>query len=210
MNKIIEDLEWRYAVKKFDASKKITPENFEILKASLNLTPTSYGLQPYKVLIIENETIREDLVAASQNQRQVADASHLFVLCSHENIEEQHVNDYMERTASARNLESNQLTGFKNMILSNTQRMSDVERRNWTKRQTYIALGQLLHTCASMRIDATPMEGFNALEYDRILNLSARNLHASLVCPVGYRHAEDPNQFKKKVRKSHAEFFEII
>lgn len=209
MKNPIEDLKWRYATKKFDATRKLSSEDFDALKQSLALVPTSYGLQPYKVVIVENPQVREELVDASHGQRQVADASHLFVLCAYNSLQQDHVDQYMNRIATIRNVELESLDGFSNMIKRTSLSWPMEEQQIWAQKQTYIALGQLLHTCANLRIDATPMEGFKTDEVSEILGLEALNLYPTLLIPVGYRHLDDANQHRKKVRKSESELFII-
>lgn len=209
MSKIIEDLNWRYATKKFDPTKKISNKDIETIKESLRLVPSSYGLQPLKYLLIESPEIRDQLVAASYGQMQVKDASHLIVLCSLINVEEKHVDEYMENIAHTRNVQTDSLQLFSNTIKGSIEKMNTHDVVTWTEKQAYIALGQLMHTCATMRIDATPMEGFDPKAYDEILNLSESNLKATLVCPIGYRHQEDEAQHRAKVRKSKESIFEV-
>lgn len=210
MNEIIKDLNWRYATKKFDPTKKISSDNLNVILESLRLTPSSYGLQPYKFLLVENSELREELTGASYNQEQVKDASHLIVMCAYRELKLEHVYNYMGRIASARNVDKETLDGFSNMIQNTSLKMELSKQKGWMESQVYIALGQLMHTCANLKIDATPMEGFNAAEYDRILNLEAQNLHATLVCPIGYRHEDDFTQSRAKVRKSIDEIIDII
>ena len=210
MNTIIEDLKWRYAVKKFDSAKKISDDDFNTLKESLRLTPTSYGLQAFSILNIESVTIREQLASVSYGQRQVVDASHLFVLCAYKSVREEDVDAYMNLVSNTRNLPVENLNDFANLIKGTVNSRSEEEVLFWTSKQTYIALGQLLHSCASLRIDATPMEGFDVSKYDEILGLSDKNLTATLVCPVGYRHSDDKSQHNPKVRKSLDDLIETI
>jgi len=210
MSQIIEDLNWRYAVKQFDDSKKINESDFQILKESLRLTPTSYGLQAFKVLSVESPEIRERLVSASYGQRQVADASHLFVLCAYTEVTDKDVDAYMKLVATTRDISVENLTGFSNMIKGTVNSRSTEEVLYWTSKQTYIALGQLMHSCASLRIDATPMEGFDSEKFDEILGLKEKNLTATLACPVGYRHQDDKTQHTAKVRKSLDDLIETI
>ena len=209
MNKIIEDLNWRYATKKFDTSKKISKENLQTLKETLRLTATSYGLQAMKVLLVESPEIREQLTAASYGQDQVKDASHLFVLVANLTIEEQDVEDYMQRVSQTRDVPRENLEGFAKMLHAIRSWPED-KQVIWTSKQTYIALGHLLHACAELRIDSTPMEGFDAAKVDEILNLKGQNMTATLLCPVGYRHKEDNNQHALKVRKSLNDLIETI
>ena len=201
MNKVIEDLNWRYAVKKFNAEKKISNSDFDTLKESLRLTPTSYGLQSFTGVVVASDILREKLVEASYGQRQVADASHLFVLCSYSKIKDTDVDSYMQLISHTRNVRIENLDGFSNRIKGEMNARSEQEILNWSTRQTYIALGQLLHTCASLRNDATPMEGFDPAKYSEILGLSDKNLTPTLAIPVGYRHEEDITQHGAKVRK---------
>ncbi|MEY3198517.1 MAG: hypothetical protein RJA13_475 [Bacteroidota bacterium] len=197
----LENLNWRYATKKFDATKKISDADLNTLLEVVNLAPSSYGLQPLKVLVIENKEIREKLKEKSWNQAQVTDASHLLVLCSYLKFEEKHINDHIENTASIREMDAALLKGYGDFMKNAIGNLSDEQQKNWNSKQTYIALGHLLDACAEMRIDSVPMEGFDPAGYDEILHLTAQNLHASLVCPIGYRSEEDATQHQKKVRK---------
>ena len=210
MSSIIEDLTWRYATKKFDATKKIAPEAIEVLKNVLQLVPTSYGLQPLKYLFIENTAIRQELLQHSFGQQAIVDASHLLVICSYTTIEDHSVDSYMETTALTRQIELEKILGFGDFIKKTVGEWGDTEVASWTSRQAYIALGFLLQSCAQLRIDSTPMEGFKPSGYDEVLNLSAQKLTATLVIPLGYRHDEDGNQHLKKVRRTFEELFEVI
>lgn len=210
MSKLIEDLNWRYATKKFDSSKKITDSDIEILKSVLRLVPTSYGLQPLKYLIITNPEVRAKLLTHSSGQQQIVDASHLLVICSHAKIEDQLIDSYVSNTSLSRQIELEKLLGFGHFVKNILSNLTDDEKSNWTAKQAYIALGSLMNACATLRIDTTPMEGFDAKGYDEILNLSAQNLNATLVVPMGYRHSEDTNQHLSKVRRSFEELFETI
>ncbi len=210
MHTIIEDLNWRYAVKKFDPTQKVNDSDLEIIRESLRLSASSYGLQPLKYLFVENPELREKLVKASYNQRQVAEASHFLVICVIDELTEDHIDDYMQNTAKTNEINPQSLAGFRSMIINSTGKMQRHELRDWMSKQAYIALGQLLHTCASLRIDSTPMEGFNKEEYDEILQLKEKNLRSVLACPIGYRHTDDPYLKRKKVRKSLSDLFETI
>lgn len=210
MNKIIEDLNWRYATKKFDASKKISEADLDTLKETLRLTATSYGLQAMKVLLVESESLREELTAASYGQLQVKDASHLFVLCAFTEVSKDDIEDYMNLISSIRNVDRPNLDGFSNMLSNTVLSWTKEEQTKWSAKQTYIALGKLLHSCASLRIDSTPMEGFDASRVNEILNLDSKNLTATLMCPVGYRHDDDQAQYTPKVRKPLNHLIETI
>ena len=210
MHKIIEDLNWRYATKKFDATKKISDNELDIIKESLRLTPSSYGLQPLKFLIVNDKTIRQELVAASYGQMQVADASHLIVICAVTSIQDNDVDAYVENVIETRNADIERVNRYGSFMKKTFAEFTEDEKLIWSSKQAYIVLGQLLHTCANLRIDATPMEGFITERYSEILNLSDKNLTPVLVCPIGYRHEDDSIQHENKVRKSIDELFEII
>lgn len=210
MKTIIDNLNWRYATKKFDSSKKVSNENLDTLLEVLRLTPSSYGLQPYMFLVIENKGIREKLKEKSGGQSQVTDASHLIVLCSYLDISDLHIDAHVANTANARGLEAEALKGFGDFMKKTINQLDAEKKQIWNSKQAYIALGQLMHACADMKIDATPMEGFDPAGYDEVLGLTAKNLHATLVCPIGYRSEEDANQHFKKVRKSREDLIEFI
>lgn len=210
MSKIIEDLNWRYATKKFDSTKKINQEDLNTIIEALRLTPTSMGLMPLKFLIIENPEIREKLRVAANGQSQITDASHLIILCSVTNPNETHVDSHVNLTSSVRNIELQSLDGFKNSANKFISNFTLENKKNWTSKQAYIALGLLMSVCAQLRIDATPMEGFNPSEFDEILKLREQNLHSVLACPIGYRHEEDKYQYLKKVRRNNEDLFEIV
>lgn len=210
MNKIVEDLNWRYATKKFDPSKKVSDEDLATIKEALRLTATAFGLQTMKFLIIENSEVRQKLQPASWGQTQITDASHLIVMCSYIDVNNDHVDHYMQDVSSTRKIPIEATAQFGNYIKGALTNFTPEEAANWSTKQVYIAMGQVLHTCARLRLDATPMEGFDPAAYDDILGLSAKNLKATLVLPIGYRHEEDKNQHLAKVRKSHDVLFETI
>jgi nitroreductase len=208
VHQIIEDLNWRYATKRFDSDKKLSTEQLDILKESIRLAASSYGLQAFKVLLVENPKIREDLMVAAFGQAPVVEASHLFVFCANTEVPEEEVDAYMQRISVTRSADKKSLEPFSNGIKTALGHKSREEIIAWTSKQTYIALGQLLHTCASLKVDALPMEGFDPKRFDEILGLRSKGLTATLACPVGFRHQDDSAQFKKKVRKSNEELFE--
>ncbi|WP_136666944.1 NAD(P)H-dependent oxidoreductase [Flavobacterium sp. H122] len=207
MSKFIEQQNWRYATKKFDATKKITAEDLEILKEAIRLSTSSYGLQPYKVFIIENPEIREQLKPASWNQSQIVEASHLIVFANYTNLNETVVDKYISRISKTREIAEENLKGYGDFMKSKILGLTSEQQAVWTSKQTYLALGNLLNAAAELEIDVTPMEGFEPEKYNEILKLSEQNLNASLVATVGYRHEEDANQHVKKVRKSKEELF---
>lgn len=209
MNKqLIEALEWRYACKKFDAEKRISDADLATLLDSIQLTPSSYGLQPIKVLLIETKELREQIKPIAWNQAQVVDASHLLVFCHYTALSASYVDAHVELMADIRNLPIENLQGFGTHVKSSIASMSADHVNQWTSKQTYIALGQVLLSCALLNIDATPMEGFDAKQLNELLDLPSQGLSASLLCPIGYRHSEDPYITLNKVRKSKSALFE--
>ena len=209
MNKqLIDALEWRYACKKFDAEKRISESDLQTILDSIRLTPTSYGLQPIKVLLIETTELREKIKPIAWNQAQVVDASHLLVFCHHTAISESYVDQHVTLMADTRNVSTEKLQGFGTHVKSAIANMEDEHVKQWTSNQTYIALGQVLLSCALLKIDATPMEGFDKDKLNELLNLSSQGLSASLLCPIGFRHPEDANIAAKKVRKTKEALFE--
>ena len=206
----IENAKWRYATKKYDSSKKVSQKDLEFIKEAVNLAATSYGLQPFKVLIIENPEIRKQLQPVSWGQSQIVDASHLFVFVNMLNPGEKEIDAYVENIAEVRGTSAAALQGFSNYIKGAVGKFSSEQKAIWTSKQTYLALGNLLNAAAELKIDATPIEGFEPAQYNEILGLTEKGLNASLVAAIGYRSAEDGNQHLKKVRKPLEELFEII
>jgi len=209
-NRIIGDLNWRYATKRYDPTKKVSKEEINLIKESIRLTPTSYGLQPLKFLFIENKQIRERLLPFSYNQRVIVDASHLIVIASHIDIPAQEVDNYIQNTAQARGISIDDLAKYAAFLKHTINDQEPSDKKIWAQKQAYITLGTLIHICAQLRIDATPIEGFQTEGYDTILELKQQQLTTTLIIPIGYRHTEDHAQYWKKVRKSTKELFEDI
>lgn len=204
---LLTNLEWRYATKQFDPTKKISQEQLTFLKKAIQLSPSSYGLQLYKVLIIENPTLRATLKTHSWGQNQITEASHLVVFCNYTKVSNTEIDDFLNRTATIQNLNRDHLQGYGDFIKTKLREFTETERLNWTKRQTYLALGNLLNACAELKIDACPMEGFQVEGYNRVLELDKQNLNAAVIAPIGFRSTEDKTQHGKKVRKSFSELF---
>lgn len=197
----IEKLNWRYATKKFDATKKLSDVKLDIIKEAFNLTATSFGLQTISMLVISNRELRADLVAHSYYQKQVLDASHLLVICIKDNIINSDVLDYYNNIKNTRNTSEEILNPYRESLMKTMDVMTVEERQNWSKNQAYIALGNLMTVCAIEDIDACPMEGFVPSKYDEILQLQQKGLKSVLLLPVGYRADDDMFAELKKVRK---------
>ena len=198
----IESLKWRYAVKKFDNQKLLSKEQINILKEAFNLTATSYGLQPLKLLVISNKEIQKELVAHSWNQPQVLEASQLLVICIPKAYSKNEVEAYFDLVQKIRNTPIEIIKPFKEFLTAEINKKSQEELLSWNKNQAYLALGNLLTVCALEKIDACPMEGFIPEKYDEVLGLSEKNLTSTLVLPVGFRANDDYMKDLKKVRKN--------
>lgn len=207
---LLEHLKWRYATKKFDASKKVSTNDIKKLKEAIRLSVSSYGLQLYKVLIIENPEIREQLKPVSWNQSQITDASHLLVFCNYTDASSAAIDEFMIQTAETRGLDLERLNGYGEFIKSKLAEKTQEEKTSWLKSQTYLALGNLLNACAELKIDACPMEGFEPEAYNKILGLDKQGLNAAVIAPIGYRHHEDPAMGQLKVRKPMDILFELV
>ena len=210
MNNFIENQNWRYATKKFDATKKVSTEDLETLKKAIQLSTSSYGLQLYKVFIIENPEVRAQLQPVSWGQSQIVDASHLLVFANIVNVQESHIDAYVQNIADTRGLSVEDLKGYSDFMKSKIVPLPVEQKAVWTSKQTYLALGNLLNAAAELKIDVTPMEGFEPEKYNEILGLDKLGLNASLVAAIGYRHEEDATQHYAKVRKPIEELFETI
>ena len=197
----LDSLNWRYAVKQFDSTKKIPEAQLNEILESLRLSPSSYGLQPWKFLVIEDIELREKLKPHSWDQTQITDCSHLIVMCRIDAIDEEHIDKYIALAAEAKGVIPEDLEGYKKMMVGNLLgREKPCYLRNWASKQVYLALGNLLTTAAIMRIDACPIEGFVPAEYDEILGLKEKGLSSVVVCALGYRSAEDKYSTSPKVR----------
>lgn len=200
---------WRYAAKRFDATKKIDAKDWKTLMQSLIYAPSSYGLQPWKFLVIENAPLREQLKTVSWNQSQVTDASHLVVFASKEHITAADVTAYVNRIAEVRGVPADSLKGFGDMLVKNVVHGLTPEKSlNWTQRQAYIAMGFLLETAGLLKIDATPMEGLDPAAYDRLLGLEGTSWKTVASVALGYRHADDKLQHAAKVRSKEEHIIE--
>lgn len=207
MGNFIENANWRYATKKFDTTKKVSEKDLEVLKEAIRLSASSFGLQPYRVLIIENPELRAKLQGASWGQAQIVEASHLIVFANITNFGDQEVDSYFDNLINTREIEMEAVQGYKDFVKNFVNTLPVDAKNIWTSKQTYIALSNLLNAAAELKIDVTPMEGFEPQKYNEILGLDKLGLNASLVATIGYRHEDDGLQHLKKVRKSEKELF---
>ena len=201
MSGSVDNLKWRYAVKKFDHNKILPKEKIEILKAAFNLSATSYGLQPYKLVILKNKKLQEQLVEYSWNQKQVAQASHVFIIAIQKEISTKDVESYFKLVKKIRNTPDHIINPFKEMLTNDIANRTKEELHHWMKNQAYIALGTLMTVAANEKIDSCPMEGFVSAKYDELLGLDTLNLRSVLVLPIGIRAEDCFMKDLKKVRK---------
>lgn len=202
MSSIIESLNWRAAIKSYDATKKLTDTQLNILLESIRLAPTSYGLQAMSVLVVTDPEVRTKLRAAAWDQPQVTDASHVLIFAVPTALSSTDVERYMQDVVATRGVTRESLQGFYDMIVRVVGSNDAAGNTVWAAKQAYIALGVLLTAAAIEKIDASPMEGFDPKQFDEILGLSAKGLTAVVMCPVGYRAADDVYSQMKKVRQS--------
>lgn len=209
MKTITELLNWRYATKKFDATKKLSETEVNTLKEAVNLTASSYGLQPYRVLDVQSTELRDQLKAAAFGQSQITDASHLFVFAAFNDLTAEHIDEYIALSAQTKNIPLEALTGYGDFMKSVFNPRSAEDKHNWAARQAYIAVGNLIDAAASMGIDSCPMEGFDPSAFNKILDLEGTDVSAVVVVTLGHRSADDEAQHAPKVRKSLEQLFEV-
>jgi nitroreductase len=207
MNDFITNQKWRYATKKFDSTKKISLEELAILKEAIQLSTSSYGLQPYRVFIIENPEIRAKIQPVAWGQSQIVDASHILVFANMLNFGNEGIDAYLKNVTETRGIDLNSVKGYGDFMKMKINELPVETRNTWTSKQTYLALANLLNAAAELKIDVTPMEGFEPEAVNEILGLQKMGLNATLIATIGYRHEDDATQHFAKVRKSEEELF---
>jgi nitroreductase len=207
-----QQLNWRYAVKKFDPAQRISEEDWQILKDSLKLSPSSFGLQPWKFALITQPQLKERLVAHSWGQTQPRDCSHLVVFMVRDVMDDSYVDVFLNRVSEVRDVETDRLGGYRNVMLRYIKDLGPEQAGHWMTRQVYIALGQLMATAAILGVDACPMEGISFQDYDLALKEGPGGedllgYSTVVACALGYRDVTDPESFKKKVRFDESSIF---
>jgi nitroreductase len=207
---ITSQLNWRYATKKFDATKKIPAATWQQIENSLVLAPSSYGLQPWKFVTVADAALREKLKPVGYNQPQITDASHLVVLARKTEVTPADVNAYIARISEVRKVPVEALKGYADMMIgsvTNPSHLPGGSMDTYTRSQVYIALGFGLYTAALLGVDACPMEGFDPVKFDELLGLKSLGYKASVMATFGYRAVDDATASMAKVRVKHEDAF---
>ena len=208
---LLASLNWRYATKQFEPTKVIAPEIWTALEDALVLTPSSYGLQPWKFLIITSAELKETLKPFSWNQSQVTDCSHYVVFAIQKNLPAEHVDRFIARTAEVRGSTVESLAGYRNIMVSDVVHGTrSFNVNDWATRQAYIALGNFMTCAALLGVDTCAMEGIEPVNYDRALGLSAKGLTTVVACAAGYRSEADKYAALPKVRFLKSDVLETL
>jgi len=208
---LLQALRWRYATKQFDVGRKIPADVWHTIEQSLVLTPTSYGLQPYRFLVINDPAKRAELVAHSWHQKQVVEASHFVVFTARTNMSEADVDKLISRISDVRQIPAEALKSYRHMMVSDVVHGERGKvAHEWATRQTYIALGNVMTCAALLSVDACPMEGLNPREYDRILGLPGTGYATVVACAFGYRAPGCKYASQKKVRFETGDLIRVI
>ena len=198
---IEQQLHWRYATKRFDPSKKISQQDWHTLEESLRLSPSSFGLQPWKFIVVKNPELRKQLQPNSWNQPQIVEASHLVVIAAKKEVTHANVDDYLALISATRNVPVAALQEYGSMMKTFLDGLAaQGASESWTTRQAYLALGVLLSTAAALKIDTCPLEGINPVAYDEVLHLNQSGYSTKVACALGYRSANDAAASYTKVR----------
>lgn len=203
---MLDALQWRYATKVFDAQKKLTPEQIDLLFEAIRLSPSSFGLQPWRVVVIADTEMREKLRQAAYGQSQITDASHLIVFVVKNNLSEKDVDGFIALMAQEQKTSLSELEKYAHTIKQSLIKRSEKENTEWAIRQAYIALGVLLTVAAHESIDVCPMEGFDATAFDEVLDLKEKNFTTCVIAPIGFRSEQDKAAQLPKVRFSKEQF----
>jgi len=203
-DQLVEGYRRRYAVKRFDSSRALDPSIWDALEKSLVLTPSSFGLQPWKFLVISSPEYKSKLPAISWSQSQPAECSHMVVFAAMKSVGPDYVDRFLAQVAAIRGVGVSSMATLRQIMLGFLQKASG-DHLAWSSNQAYIALGQLLASAAILGVDACPMEGILLEEYDKLLGLEGTNYKSVVGCALGYRHPDDKYAFAPKVRFDHSE-----
>ncbi len=196
---LLDALHWRYAVKQF-SDKKVSGDDLKNLLNATRLSASSYGLQPYNILVVESAKIRKQLLPFSYGQDKIAQSSHLIIFAAHTGVGDITVDRYIDKHALITEISHEQLSNFSMHMKSALSNKTELQKQEWAHQQAYIALGNFLTCAAAMKIDSCPMTGIDNAGYDSVLGLNKRGLTTSVICPIGYRHKDDSQANTPKVR----------
>jgi nitroreductase len=210
LEKLIEkQLSWRYATKRFDPSKTIPQSTWHTLEEALRLAPSSFGLQPWKFIVVTDKKVREALQPHSWNQPQIVEASHLVVLAAKTEVGDSEVDGFINHISDVRGVPTTALADYSGMMKGFLKMLNEKSAcEAWATHQVYLALGMLLSSASTLGVDACPLEGIDAAKYNEILKLSQTGYSAKVACALGYRSAEDQAASYKKVRYSREKVFQ--
>ena len=210
-SQLVANLKWRYAVKRFDPARKIPAEDWRAIEEALVLTPSSYGLQPWKFFVITDQALKEQLVSISWNQRQLADCSHVVVFAIKKDLAAADIDRYLARMAEVRGVPVENLAGFRKLLMSSfVPPPAEFDVNHWASLQVYIALGNFMTSAAVLGIDTCPMEGIEPAKYDELLGLAEKGYATIVVGVAGYRAADDKYASLAKVRFKHEDVVEHL
>jgi len=200
MDMILNDLGWRYATKKFDTEKKLSADQENTIKEALRMTPSSFWLQPWKFVFVKNPELREMLKEHAWGQSQVTDASHLLILCRENEVDQNLVNEYFEDMKKTTWAGEEDISGYKNMVTWFVWNLDSEDAKIWAEKQVYIALWNIMTVLAEMKIDSCPMEWFDSVKFDEILELQDKWISSVVILPIGFRASDDKYSENQKVR----------
>lgn len=196
---VFEQLNWRYATKGFDPERKLTDRDWETIRDAAILAPSSYGLQPFKMIVVTDQDMKEKLRPACFDQPQIEDCSHLVIFAARKDFTEKHVDEFIGLVSEVREAPEGSLDEFRGILMGLQGKLEENGAAlDWAKRQVYISLGFMLYTAAITGIDACPMEGFQADKVDKILGLEGYT--STVICALGHRTSDDWLVDMKKVR----------
>jgi nitroreductase/dihydropteridine reductase len=201
MNNILDALEWRYAVKKFDDKASLTEQQILEVKKVFNLSASSYGLQPYKMIVVQNPELKEKLVPASFGQQQISQSAAILVFAVRTDFGMDYIDQFFKDMSTKRQIPLENLEGYKNFMKGSFANKSEDEISSWATKQVYLTMGHMLASLAALQIDACPMEGLDPQAYDKILDLDAKQLKTIIAMPIGVRAPDDASATALKVRK---------
>ncbi len=206
---LINNLNWRYATKAMNGDA-VSEEKLNAILDATNMASSSYGLQPYTILVVSNEAVKMQLQAAAYEQSQVGTCAYVLVYCVPVKLTADDAKTFIENVASTRNIPLEALAGYQGMITGSINGMTEEQHQIWAAKQAYIALGTTMIAAAEQQVDACPMEGFDKAKFDEILGLTAKGLTSVVILPIGYRSSEDATANYKKVRKAKADMFQFV